>query len=307
MPSERQMLIFYLRPARARAVDAARFEVMSLFPELELTVAKGGPLSELGNIMWFETNQDEYALRKIQFMRLGYTVAVDLLCSIPESNYRDKSPVMLRWRKKPYRLDRLYEIDLDSELQSGPDQRLFLLGDETGGVREVKGYRGDGSALARRALPVCDCKLLVNIVARGAGGVVLDPFAGAGGIVREAVAAGLRVHSVDIDPILKPGLEHMGSVHVVGNADALPWTGGSIDAVITETPFAFETRRMVPLAFEEMVRVCKTGGRIAIMCTDWQAELLRKSAASSSLDSLLDTVIDRKGTNCSVLCWEKRK
>jgi len=119
-------------------------------------------------------------------------------------------------------LVRLYEEDAALLRDRAPDRRLFALQTGDGQQRLIRGYRGDGGALSRRALAVCDSRLLVNLVHASEGATFLDPFAGIGGIVLEALDSGYRVMSSDLDPILRPGLEQLGSVHYVSDACHLP-------------------------------------------------------------------------------------
>jgi hypothetical protein len=64
-------------------------------------------------------------------------------------------------------------------------------------------------------------------------------------------------------------------------------------------------RSCIVWAFDEMFRVLKVGGRLAIYCADWQAEILRLHAKPLPLQLLLDLPIDRKGSPCHILTWEK--
>ena len=49
-------------------------------------------------------------------------------------------------------------------------------------LRRIVGYRGGRGPLEHRALPVYDARLIVNLLGRRQGGVMLDPFAGAGSL-----------------------------------------------------------------------------------------------------------------------------
>ncbi len=303
--SSEQLLIFHIREARSKAVEAAKFEAMSVLKNLTPETLKGGPLSEKGGVFWLRTRAPVSVLKEVNYWRLGYSVATDLVVPISESNYRQKRPDMTRFRGKAIKLERLYELDVATERERNPDQRLFHLATPEGEVREVHGYRGDGSQLGRRALPVCDAQILVNIVDPGPGKTLLDPFGGGGGIIQEAVRARLVPQSVDIDPILAPGLERMGARHHVGNAVDLPFAYESVDAIATEPPFDRESRDWIAQAFDEMLRVLKVGGRLAVYCAEWQAEPLRIQGGLSPLKQLLDLPIDRKGYPCHLLAWEK--
>lgn len=300
-------LVFYVRKGRAKAVDAAKLEAVALLTGFEAKVLFGGPLSQQGGVFCMEVAASEADLHQVDLDRLGYTVAVDRAVEIPESHFRENRDDMTRFKGKALRLERLFESDPEAVRERDPDQRPFHLATPEGGVRAVRGYRGNGSQFGRRALPVCDAQLLVNLVAPAKEKkTLLDPFAGAGGIVQEALRADLTVFSVDIDPILSPGLSRMGARHHVGSATQLPYDAESMDAIATEPPFAEGTEDLLRSALHEMWRVLKVGGRIAIYGAEWQAETLRAVTKDLPLQPLLDLKIDRKGYPCHLLAWERR-
>ena len=142
-----------------------------------------------------------------------------------------------------------------------PDRREFLFETSDREVRAIRGYRGSPGSLTRRALPVPDARLLVNLVARGSPGVLLDPFAGAGGIVIEALEAGWRVISADADPAVRHGLAWLGAAHVVADARRLPLADDSVDAVATEPPYHRGVGDLVAEALVELRRVRKAHAR----------------------------------------------
>jgi hypothetical protein len=245
-------------------------------------------------------------LRAIDFQRLGYTEAIDLLVPIPEGMFRENRTDMTRFKGQALKLDRLYERDAAAERERDPDQRLFHLATPDG-IREVRGYRGDGTPFGRRALPVCDAQLLVNIVDPGAGKTLLDPFAGGGGIVQEALRVGLVPVTLDIDPSVAPGLERMGARHEIGDATNLPIGDASVDAIATEPPYSTETRDWIARAMDAIVHALKPGGRLEIYCANWQAEPLRARGTTRPLRPLLDVPVDRKGSSCHILAWEREE
>jgi 16S rRNA G966 N2-methylase RsmD len=304
------MLIFYVRAARRKARAVARREALSLLRDLDVVASSGGPLSEQGGVFWISVPVAALETVIARLHRLGYTCAVDLLETEQgdsESALRaQKAQVQLvSWQRKLYRLVRVYEEDAQLMREGAPDRRTFLLRTNEGEVRSIQGYRGDGQPLSRRGLPVYDARMLVNLVAAGEGTLLLDPFAGTGGIVIEALASGCRVTSADFDPALQEGLSHLGAKHYVADASCLPFADGIFDAIATEPPYHEQAKSTVIGALHEMGRVLKEGGRLAILCAATQADDLRQEATCLGLKSYLDAPINRKGLEVAVLAWQK--
>ena len=189
--------------------------------------------------------------------------------------------------------------------EGAPDRRTFLLKTSAGDVRPVTGYRGDGGELSRRGLSVPDARLLVNLVAAEPGALFLDPFAGVGGLIIEALASNYEVVSADWDPVLLHGLAHLGARHLVADARHLPFADETFDAIATEPPYHEEATPVVVEALDELYRVLKKGRRLATLCATSQAGALRQQAASLGLRAVLDAAIDRKGLDVVVLVWLK--
>jgi SAM-dependent methyltransferase len=283
-------------------------EALCLLRDLSPEAPSGGPLSEKGALFWIDLPAEALDRAQPRFSRLGYTTAVDLLESaLPSArSRRGEKDQVVRWRGERFRLVRFYEQDPDAMRDQAPDRRTFVLETSDGQVRAIRGYRGDGGTLSRRGLPVYDARLLVNLVyAPGQGRITLDPFAGVGGIILEARSSGHSVVSFDLDPSLRHGCVALGAAHSVADASHLPLRTGTIDAIATEPPYHGEAEQVVARALVEMARVLKVGGRLAIMCADWQVEMLRRLGASLRLEAFLDTPVNRKGTDCAVLAWEK--
>jgi hypothetical protein len=270
----------------------------------------GGPLSEQGGLFWIALPQTHVAAEVLRLPRLGYTVAVDSVQPHHQGMYATAAGALdgnqlIRWQRRPHRLVRLYEEDPDLARALALDRRTFLYETSRGEVRAVTGYRGSSKPLSRRGLPVYDAKMLVNIAFDPGLGVLLDPFAGAGGIVAAAIASGWQAVSGDVDPALRHGLLAMGAEHHVCDARALPLASESVDAVATEPPYADEAAGMLSAALDEMHRVLKPGGMLAMLCAAWQAEALRDRASALGLRSYLDAAVNRKGLDVVVLAWEK--
>ncbi|HZO91936.1 MAG TPA: methyltransferase domain-containing protein [Chthonomonadaceae bacterium] len=297
---EEALLIFYLRSARRKAREAAVQEALCLLGDLGPTAPAGGPLAEEGGLFWIALPAAHREEAQARLPRLGYTHAVDVLEA--EEGGRDAATGrMVRWRRRPYRLIPLYREEEAAFRERAPDRRVFWLA-AAEGVRAVRGYRGDSGPLSRRGLPVEDARLLVNLVARP-GGTLLDPFAGAGGVVAEA--NGCRVLSCDLDPALRYGLAGLGARHCVADARSLPFQTASVDAIATEPPFEGAAEATVRAALGEMTRILAPGGRLAIYCAAHQAPGLREAGRALGLVPFLDQPINRKGTACVVLAWHK--
>jgi SAM-dependent methyltransferase len=307
-----KVLIFHLWNARIKARKVAEAEAFYLLRDLQPQILKGGPLSEKKGIFWIAIPEDGLTSAVRRFERLGYTRAVDLPSVVPEGalpgNYTEllSKGELIRWRNQYHQLVRLHETEQQTLLDDAPDRREFYLQRSDGLVRAVKGYRGDGQALSRRALPAYDARMLANLVRPPAGnGLFLDPFAGAGGIVLEAIRNGYQVYSIDSDPFLVHGLAHLGAQHCLADARRLPFGDAMLDAIATEPPYDPIAEQTIAAALQEMTRVLKVGACLAIFAAAWQAEILHATGRSLPLSLYLDSPVNRKGTDCIVLAWEK--
>lgn len=300
------LLLFYLREARRKARAAGVAEALGLLRDLRASAPESGPLSERGGLFWITLPLDALDQAMERLPRLGYTEAVDVLERMT-STRRKSANERVRWRGEDYKLARIYEEETQAVREQAPDRRIFLFESGTGDVRPVRGYRGDGKPLSRRALPVSDARLLVNLVHRAPRSVFLDPFAGVGGIILEALASSYRVLSVDSDPALRYGLTELGARHSVAEAQHLPFGAETIEAIATEPPYDPQAEVAVVDSLAEMQRVLKKEGRLAMLCAAWQAPGLRQKAEALQLEAYLDSPINRKGTDCVVLAWQKNR
>jgi hypothetical protein len=298
------MLVLHLRAARRRAPAAAVAEALALLHDLEPTAPAGGPLADRGGVVWVEVPEARLAAATARLPRLGYSTAVDLLVADGTAG-RGGTPAV-RWRRRGWRLERLHAEDAAGHRDQAPDRREFLLQAGGGPPRPVRGYRGGAGPLERRGLPVCDARLLVNLVAPAGPGRLLDPFAGVGGVALEARAAGWRTVTADLDPALRHGLGRLGDAHLVADARRLPLRPGAVDAVATEPPYDPTVGPLAAEALAEVARLLRPGGATAWLCAGWQADGLRAAAAGLGLQAALDTPVDRKGTPVVALAWHKR-
>jgi SAM-dependent methyltransferase len=304
------LLIFYLWSARRKARAVALAEALSLLRDLQARPSNKGPLSEQGGLFWIILPSEKLEAARDRLSRLGYTATVDWIEPISEHiNHSKRRNVLpkdtLQWHHHWYRRHRLFESDPQTIREGAPDRRTFFLETAAGSVRPVTGYRGDGGDMSRRGLAVPDARLLVNLVAAEPGALFLDPFAGVGGLVIEAIASGYEVMSADVDPILRHGLTQLGSRHLVADARHLPLPDEIFDAIATEPPYHQEATPLVAEALCEFYRVLKKGRRLAMLCAASQADILRQQAALLGLQVVLDENIDRKGLDVVVLVWLK--
>jgi hypothetical protein len=302
VPDAEATFVLRLRRSRLRAREAAVAEVVAMLRDLGAHSTAGGPLSEVGGVAWVALPAGNLAEATRRLSRLGYSGAVDLVRP-PEAVPAESRSPSVRWRRVDFSLVRAYEESDERLRASAPDRRTFLLECGDGVVRPIAGYRGGRGPLEHRALPVEDARLLVNLVADPARGSLLDPFAGAGGVVIEARHAGWTVVSLDLDPALRFGLGELSNLHVVADATALPFATASVDAVAAEPPHHPSALGVVTAAIGEIGRVLKVGGRAAVLVASHQAGAVRRAAGDAGLSPELDTPVDRKGTDVCCLCW----
>jgi SAM-dependent methyltransferase len=296
------MLVLHLRAARRRARGAAVAEALALLHDLEPSAPAGGPLADRGGVVWVEVPEGRLAAAATRLPRLGYSSAVDLLVADQRAG---RGGPAVRWRGRGWRLERLHAEDPAGHRDRAPDRRVFLFPAAGGPVRPVRGYRGGAGPLARRGLPVADARLLVNLVAPAGPGLLLDPFAGVGGVALEARAAGWRVITADLDPALGHGLGRLGAAHLVADARALPLRAGSVDAVATEPPYDRSVGPLADRVLAEAHRLLRPGGATAWLCAAWQAPGLRATGAALGLRPVLDCPVDRKGVAVVALAWRR--
>jgi SAM-dependent methyltransferase len=298
------LLVLHQRPARRRARAAAVAEALALLHDLEPSAPAGGPLSERGGVVWVELPDRRLAAATARLPRLGYSTAVDRLVAAGTGGGAG-GRAAVRWRGRSWRLERLHTEDPAGLRERAPDRREFLFAAGGGPVRPVRGYRGGAGPLARRGLPVCDARLLVNLVAPAGPGRLLDPFAGVGGVAIEARAAGWTAVTADLDPALAHGLRGLGGAHLVADARRLPLRPGGVDAVATEPPYDRGTGPLAAQALAEAARLLRPGGAVALLCAAWQADGLRATAAALGLRVALDCPVDRKGLAVVAIVWRK--
>lgn len=127
---------------------------------------------------------------------------------------------------------------------------------------------GDYPGLADDLLPELG-PLLVAATGIGAGDRVLDVGAGTGNVAIAAAQAGARVIASDLTPeLLEAGRTRAAERGVElewreADAEALPFADGEFDAVLSCIGVMFAPHHRA--AADELVRVCRPGGRIGLL------------------------------------------
>lgn len=298
------LLIFTLRESRVKALVPAVVEAVTLLGRFAPRPLLVGPQAELrGRFRLAVAVQDVPAVRAL-LPRLGYSSAVEYARPLDDGETPPDDVPVVTWRSDAYGLVTLYREDAETARDQAPDRRAFVLERGDGTVETVRGYRGDGTLLGRRALPVADARLLVNLVARAGGDRLLDPFAGAGGVVVESVRAGYRTYSADVDPALRLGLREHGAAHAVADARALPFGDAMFTMMATEPPYHPTVQAAWPLMLDELLRVLRPGGCLAMLVVPWQRDACLVHL-SPSTQVYLDEAINRKGLDVRILALQK--
>ncbi|HEX3929255.1 MAG TPA: methyltransferase domain-containing protein [Nocardioides sp.] len=127
---------------------------------------------------------------------------------------------------------------------------------------------GDYHAVATEIIPALG-PVLVQAAHLGPADDVLDVAAGSGNVAIPAAATGARVVASDLTPeLLDLGRADAEAAGVqldwrVADAEALPFDDNSFDAVTSCVGVMFAPHHQV--AADELVRVCRPGGRIAVI------------------------------------------
>jgi SAM-dependent methyltransferase len=132
---------------------------------------------------------------------------------------------------------------------------------------------GDYPSLATDLIPELGARLVEACAVRP-GERVLDVAAGSGNAAVVAAKAGGRVVASDLTPeLLESGREKATAAGVElgwrqADAEALPFDDGEFDVVMSSVGVMFAPHHQ--LAADEMLRVCRSGGRIGLV--SWTPE-----------------------------------
>ena len=132
---------------------------------------------------------------------------------------------------------------------------------------------GDYAAVATQVIPELG-PVLVSATGVRRGDRVLDVAAGTGNAAVPAALTGADVVASDLTPELFPAGRDFAQQHGVeltweeGDAEALPYADATFDVVLSCVGVMFAPHHQ--LAADELVRVCRSGGRIGLI--SWTPE-----------------------------------
>lgn len=297
------IFVLHVRPARSKARRAALEEVVAVLHGLGAAAHSGGPFSEVKRVAWVAVPRANVGAAVARIRKLGYSSAIDVL--EPADVRHAAAEHTVRWRGSQFTVVRVYD-EPDAELRAqSPDRRPFLLSAADGGKHRVVGYRGGTGVDEHRALPVIDARLLVNLVRRDVGGTLIDPFAGAGGVIREANCDGWRTISADSDPRLRFGLQQLSTHHIIADASRLPLVARSVDAIATEPPYSSGSMATVLLAVPEFGRILRPARHMAIFASAASSRMIVEVGQANGFSCDMVESIDRKGTAVALCLFTK--
>ena len=200
---------------------------------------------------------------------LGYTQAILHLHEEPylgeELSVQKKARWYIGWARRgkmKVLFTEVYVQDEYERLRSAPDQRGFLI-EKDGQLLEAKGHK------FHRGLSPLDAKFMFNIAQLEPGMLLLDPFAGFGGIVLEGRRRCFSIVASDIDSTLRPGLAQVSDRKcAICDANYLPFPSATFDAIVTEPSFQRRHRQATLSALHKLRQVLKPYSRMVLMISE---------------------------------------
>ena len=171
-------------------------------------------------------------------------------------------------------------------LDNAPHQRIFYV-EKDGEVKQARGQR-------RKRAVSRDAKFILNISELNGDEVVLDPFAGIGGLVIECLSRGFKVFASDLDPVVRPGLAHVTNNRcTLADARKLPFRDGTFDVIITEPPFSTRYRQSVMDSLPELCRMIKPNGKIVLFIAQDMYDCITDYMAKAGFHLVRDFTLRR--------------
>lgn len=305
------VLLFSLRKSRIKAKKLAIMEAyFALYPVGGIFI-KNGPLGNLRGVFSFLIPKAKLAKTLSILPTIGYCnkfYLLDFKTNTPDnrSDLKNINVKDLVWKGRAFSISNLFFQDIQIYKKHSAENRKFIIR-QNNKDKVVYGYRGDGSEMGRRALPVEDARCMVNLSIPARTERLLDPFAGAGGIVFAAkyINNDIDVYSVDIDPVLFPGLEYYGSRHFTADSSRIRFPETYFDSLVTEVPFSRTATRDVIKSIKNLSSSLKRDGRLVLMSSIDQAPELKKEITDIGFYPYIMQKVDRKGTDVAIMGWTK--
>ncbi len=253
--------------------ETAKAEFLSVYADQQLEVTQELPARMRIEVSVTGVSTEEISRRA---ELLGYTQGI---VSVHEEPYLGEKLHSCRsgrwpvgWLRKgdtKLQLTEIYKQDAEKLLEESPHRRVFLI-ERDGEVKAAKGHR------YRRGLSPTDARFMLNVARLRGDELILDPFAGLGGILMECRKRDLTVFGGDADTVLRPGLAQISHNRcVMADARQLPFKDHIFHVIITEPPFDTRYRQAVLDSIPELLRVVQPGGKIVLLIArDMHAEIL---------------------------------
>lgn len=308
--SEYNVICCKLRNSRIKSKQLGIMEFLMLMYDLDSKFIKNGPLGDIKGITSFFVKKEHWdkmidRLEYIGYFNEFYTLDFNASESYNKSTLETINPLI--WKGLKFSINTLYIQSEEKYERQSPHNREFKILSYDGTEKKVIGYRGDGSELGRRALPVEDARCIVNLSMPFSNEKVLEPFAGGGGIVYmyKYINPDIDITSIDIDETLKPGLEYYGAKHIVGDASKVRITD-NYDAIVTEIPFSSNATEHVVAAMKNLYSNLTSKGIVVLMCGENQTEQISKCFEQDlNSNMLFSKKVNRKGTDVVIQIWTK--
>jgi len=315
--SQYNVIACKLRNSRIKVKQTAVLEIIFSQYENNILFILNGPLGDIKGVISFFCPKTKLESFKEKLPGIGYCDKFFLLdfnveacvSEEPRKNQSDLNSINpLVWKGKKFSIDYFYIQDSKLYEEQSPHNREFKISGSDGGEKTVSGYRGDGSETGRRSLPVEDARCMVNLSLPWKNKRIIDPFAGAGGIIFAfKFITESFITSIDIDPVLKPGLEFLSDRHYVMDAKDASFPENSFDSIITEVPFSYNVVNDIIIALSKIIKSLSDDGILVIMCKINQKQRIYESLINSEIYLLFNQMINRKGIDVEISVWCKDK
>ncbi len=273
--------------------ETARAEFFSVFRDKKIDILLELPFRMRMNVNIQCISEDELIKRAAN---LGYTQGI-LHCH--EEQYLGEelqSTSTARWvvgwirfKDKKLFLRELYRQDEDELKKEAPHNRDFLI-ERDGKITYAKGHR------YHRGISPNDAKFIINIAELQGNELILDPFAGIGGIVLECKNRNLKIFASDVDMALRPGLAMIAqNKYTVADARRLPFKNNTFDAIITEPPFNTKFRQSVIDSLPELIRVNSKTGKFIFLIADDMYKAITETMSDMGLHLTANFTLRRHG------------